>query len=207
MKRWIIVLLLLALSGVPASTGDSRDGFRFRARLFSFSKRSESSVLKTGYILQPIDPLNREASYQSVALCEDVNLTFDGNGMSNEVEIVGFCHGPGMTVPLERVEWWIPGLVNFKIRDQGCDIRDRVRDEVHNPGPGMTEPEPVLKCEGTDTQCIEKFDSWLNSKYGISFLKAQDLNLCDRSPLQAAALTYGLFCDIPKLEKIAKDSQ
>src|SRR4051812_48280449 len=99
MKRSTTMILLLLFCGYRDTGGDSIRGFHFRARLFSKSKHSESAWMRKGLILQPIDPGNRAISYQPVILCRDVQMDFDKKGLSQEVDILGFCSGPGMAIP------------------------------------------------------------------------------------------------------------
>src|SRR6185295_11545382 len=105
--RLSLFLLLLISLFAPMGMGEPRAR---SVRIFAFATRFQrppqapgTVTLHKGTTLQPINPNDRRLIYQSLVLCNDVELHFDANGLSQLADIKGFCYNMGLPIPPDYV--------------------------------------------------------------------------------------------------------
>jgi hypothetical protein len=201
----IFVLSLMSLSlvviDVPgeAQKLDAIRHFDFEIQLQRPPQAAGSLVLDRGTLLIPIDPDDKSPpddrkSYQSVVVCESVNVSFDELGRSRPFMVHGFCYDAKLPIPPARVVWEVGELVETSIRER-CDLLSQV--EAHRPKGVPSNWERLDRpCEDDRDPCHKRFDSFLKSEYQEGFDKFHERNLCLIELVKAeVAYVYELWCD------------
>jgi hypothetical protein len=174
-----------------------------RVRLFRFDVQLEKAdgsqgvlVLRKGTVLQPIDRGDRAKIYQSMVLCEEVQLRFGADGRSQSITLNGFCFNPSLAIPPEGVRWLVTELNSSRVQDR-CDL------EVMAETRDVKKPKAIFNrtlfksCPFKSVaKCRDYFDAWLRINKGgrgYDSLYADDLCVINMIPGQDA---FGLFCDL-----------
>jgi hypothetical protein len=174
--------------------------FDFEIQMQRLPQPGGSQTLERGTLLVAIDPEDRSVPddrkfYQSVVVCDSVDVKFDDTGLSKPFKVHGFCFDARVPIPPARVAWEVAGLVEISIREK-CDIENQV--QVRRPrGVPLDWKRLDQPCEDDRGPCHKRFDSFLKSEYHKDFEWLHDHKLCVIGPTKSseASYVYELWCD------------
>jgi hypothetical protein len=135
--------------------------FKLFVRLHNGERVASTRVLRKGAILQPVDPAGDRYRLQPVVLCHALEVHFAEDGLSDPVEIEGFCYGPGLPAAKDKVEWWTTRWIDRRVaRASGCSRELEV--SVREQQTSVTLPlsgEVIDTCGDPLPACRERFRS------------------------------------------------
>lgn len=155
--------------------------FKLFVRLQNGERVASTRVLRKGAIIQPVDPAGERYPLQPVVLCRDLEVHFGEDGLSDPVEIEGFCYGPGLPAAKGKVEWWTTRWIDRGVAHaSGCgrDLKVSVRERQTS----MTLPfsgEVIDTCSDSLPTCRERFRSVAKRQFdGKDLRKLEERNAC-----------------------------
>ena len=174
--------------------------FRFGIQLKRAPQLPGELILEKGTVLQPIDQGDRAKVYQSMVLCEEVKLRFDGKGTSQPITLYGFCSNPNLVVPPEGVTWQITVLGSREAQEKKCDpeVMVGVRKENEKKPTSLFNRTLLTPCRPfrSRPECQVDFDEWLKINHkGKTYGPLHDDGRCviEMMPNKDR---WGLYCDL-----------
>ncbi len=205
--------------------------FQFRMRFKTASDGTKKLVkVERGMLVSPVDQddAGRQAGtkpakvYQPIVLCDNLDIEFKEDGVSEWMDVRGFCPTPGVWLAPGDAHLELTNLVYLEVREKGCtpEVMASIRRKrgqkpvaMRDPSVGPDEPDVTLaedtaepaprvvehRCSGGNrSECLEYFGTLpLSRGKSKSVAKYLEEEVCSLSyVLEDARRVWVLTCGV-----------